>query len=215
VKYVILISSSSRPTKLPPVAMTVHHSCKSQQPLSQRPLTHYQILQVSVNASASAIKDAYHAAARIYHPDKQKQRQPQDSPASALLTSAPQKFLAIQKAWECLRDTERRRLYDQSLALQATKVQRHRLNAALVHPDDCRKVVIHSDSCSPSVDSFSLELVFQCQCGHDVHPSQLPDISDDDECQDLVQCPGCSLVYNVSLLYNDVMDDEDGKEADG
>jgi curved DNA-binding protein CbpA len=194
--------------------MTVH-SCKSQQVLSQRPLTHYQILKVSANASASAIKDAYHAAARRHHPDKQKHRQqPEDSSASALLTSALQHFLAIQKAWECLRDAERRRLYDQSLALQATKVQRHRLNAVLVQPDDCRKVATHSDSCSQSVDSFSAELVFQCQCGHDIHPSQLPDISDDDECVDLVQCPGCSLVYNVSLLYNDVTDDEGGKDED-
>lgn len=63
---------------------------------------YYTILDVSRNATAKQIKDAYRKLARKYHPDVN----PDDK-------SAEQKFKRINEAYEVLSDTEKRKNYDQ------------------------------------------------------------------------------------------------------
>jgi curved DNA-binding protein len=62
---------------------------------------YYDILGVKPEASEADIKAAYRKLARKYHPDKNKE------------ASAEEKFKAINEANEVLRDTEKRRAYDQ------------------------------------------------------------------------------------------------------
>ncbi|KAF8744499.1 Pkinase protein, partial [Rhizoctonia solani] len=61
----------------------------------------YQVLGVKKDATAADIKKAYFALARKYHPDTNKE------------TSAKDKFIDIQSAYEILGDTEKRAAYDQ------------------------------------------------------------------------------------------------------
>merc|ERR1719502_1151226 len=58
----------------------------------------YKELGVSKDASAGEIKKAFHKLSRTHHPDK---------------GGDEEKFKAIQEAFECLKDPERRELYDQ------------------------------------------------------------------------------------------------------
>lgn len=62
---------------------------------------YYKILGVSRNASAAEIQKAYRTLARKYHPDVN----PNDK-------KAKEKFQRIQKAYEVLRDPEKREMYD-------------------------------------------------------------------------------------------------------
>ncbi|XP_019056107.1 PREDICTED: chaperone protein dnaJ GFA2, mitochondrial-like isoform X2 [Nelumbo nucifera] len=62
---------------------------------------YYDILGVSKNASASEIKKAYYALAKKLHPDTNKD----DADAEI-------KFQEVQKAYEVLKDEEKRALYD-------------------------------------------------------------------------------------------------------
>lgn len=63
---------------------------------------YYEILGVSRHCSQSDIKKAYYALAKKHHPDVNK-----DNP------HADKKFQEIQKAYEALKDDEKRSLYDQ------------------------------------------------------------------------------------------------------
>ncbi|XP_073270484.1 chaperone protein dnaJ GFA2, mitochondrial-like [Primulina huaijiensis] len=62
----------------------------------------YDVLHVSNNATASEIKKAYYALAKKLHPDTNK-----DDP------EAEKKFQEVQKAYEVLKDEEKRQQYDQ------------------------------------------------------------------------------------------------------
>ncbi|XP_042517634.1 chaperone protein dnaJ GFA2, mitochondrial-like [Macadamia integrifolia] len=62
---------------------------------------YYDILGVSKNASASDIKKAYYALAKKLHPDTNKD------------ADAESKFQEVQKAYEVLKDEEKRQRYDQ------------------------------------------------------------------------------------------------------
>ncbi|XP_042376084.1 chaperone protein dnaJ GFA2, mitochondrial-like [Zingiber officinale] len=63
---------------------------------------YYDVLGVSKNASASDIKKAYYALAKKLHPDTNKD----DS-------DAERKFQEVQRAYEVLKDEDKRRIYDQ------------------------------------------------------------------------------------------------------
>ncbi|KAH7289852.1 hypothetical protein KP509_30G021400 [Ceratopteris richardii] len=63
---------------------------------------YYEVLGLSRDASSSEIKKAYYALAKIHHPDMNKG----DS-------DAEKRFQEIQKAYEVLKDDEKRALYDQ------------------------------------------------------------------------------------------------------
>ncbi len=62
---------------------------------------YYQILGVARGADAQAIKAAYRKMARKYHPDVSKEPHAED------------RFKDVQEAYEVLRDSEKRRAYDQ------------------------------------------------------------------------------------------------------
>ncbi|XP_038973555.1 chaperone protein dnaJ GFA2, mitochondrial-like [Phoenix dactylifera] len=62
----------------------------------------YEVLGVSKNASASEIKKAYYALAKKLHPDTNKED-----------ADAETKFQEVQRAYEVLKDEEKRSLYDQ------------------------------------------------------------------------------------------------------
>ncbi|EXB93785.1 Chaperone protein dnaJ 1 [Morus notabilis] len=63
---------------------------------------YYDVLGVSRNASASEIKKAYYGLAKKLHPDTNK-----DDP------EAEKKFQEVQKAYEVLKDEDKRRQYDE------------------------------------------------------------------------------------------------------
>ncbi|MEO8746055.1 MAG: DnaJ domain-containing protein, partial [Rhodanobacter sp.] len=62
---------------------------------------YYEILGVKPEATEAEIKAAYRKLARKYHPDRSKE------------SGAEEKFKAVNEANEVLRDTEKRRSYDQ------------------------------------------------------------------------------------------------------
>ncbi|OVA11192.1 Heat shock protein DnaJ [Macleaya cordata] len=71
-------------------------------PVSMSSRDYYDILGVSKNASSSEIKKAYYALAKKLHPDTNKGD-----------ADAEKKFQEVQKAYEVLKDEEKRSLYDQ------------------------------------------------------------------------------------------------------
>lgn len=93
-------------------------------------------------------------------------------------------FLRIQEAWECLGDLEKRSAYDQSLCQQTDAEERRIRNAIVLNVCDCRLE--------------GTEAFFRCQCGFDMAVTSLPSLQDD-----IVACPGCSLVYDTSPLFED------------
>ena len=69
---------------------------------------YYTFLGVRRDASISAIKRAYHTAARRFHPDKN------------LMPGETELFLEVQRAYEVLSDPQRRALYDATLPAEET-----------------------------------------------------------------------------------------------
>ncbi|KAK4278231.1 hypothetical protein QN277_016102 [Acacia crassicarpa] len=72
---------------------------------SRRPLSLYEVLRVSQNASPTEIKSAYRSLAKQYHPDS----------AVCPSESDGTDFIAIHNAYETLSDPSARALYDLSL----------------------------------------------------------------------------------------------------
>merc|ERR550537_1368151 len=60
--------------------------------------SYYKELGVSKDASGGEIKKAYHKLSRTHHPDKR---------------GDEEKFKLIQEAFECLKDPDKRKLYDE------------------------------------------------------------------------------------------------------
>jgi Ca-activated chloride channel family protein len=69
---------------------------------------YYTFLGISRDASISAIKRAYHTAARRFHPDKN------------LMPGETELFLEVQRAYEVLSDPQQRSLYDATLPAEET-----------------------------------------------------------------------------------------------
>ena len=180
--------------------------------------SYYDLLGVSPTATAEELKVAYHRLARQYHPDKQQsQSQSQsttndndNSTSSSLTTSSL--FIEIQKAYECLRSESSRAVYDEGQRLLSVRKRQAHHKALLLDREDCRwervtvdeQEEIDEDSTDNSQEEeaeMEWMLVYTCRCGSevDVTPS---DDNDDEEAEDdpLIDCPNCSLVYNITKL---------------
>lgn len=72
----------------------------------------YEILQVSKQATENEIKKSYRKLAKIYHPDKQENK---DNLSDAEVEKINEKFRILNQAYEILVDAQSRSLYDQSL----------------------------------------------------------------------------------------------------
>ena len=92
---------------------------------------YYKVLGVEKSASLVEIKKAYRKRALMYHPDKNEDK-----------VSAKEKFIKIQEAYEVLKDTDKRKKYDELINQQnnAGKKKYNQKNnyrwESKKHPDD-------------------------------------------------------------------------------
>jgi DnaJ domain len=177
--------------------------------------SHYELLGVTQDAELDLIKRSFRQLALRHHPDKLAQRrQPEGGvPAAAveglaLMSSSYHEenslinFEQIKEAYECLRDIDRRREYDEEY--QSRKGSRHSKHHAMIYPGDCFLQRVN-DSCEPCEEFV---LVYRCQCGYDIDTSTAPTASSVVGNSEgyvannvLIACPGCSLVYDTSKLW--------------
>jgi hypothetical protein len=144
--------------------------------------THYQVLQISPTASNEEIKRAFHTLARTHHPDR-------NTANNNCTNNRSIEFQRIQTAWKELRDN--RAHYDQALWLQHTKRTHQTTSATALAVDDCVEHV-----CEDGV-----VFLYTCRCGTLLDTSLLvANIDDDDDY--LMECSGCSLVYDTSRLWS-------------
>jgi curved DNA-binding protein CbpA len=83
--------------------------------------TVYDLLGIRSDASAEAIKKAFHAAVRLHHPDCR----PGDPDAASL------RFRQVVAAYAILRDAKRRAAYDRRLALERQRIRSERKRAMI------------------------------------------------------------------------------------
>jgi len=135
--------------------------------------THYEVLGVSRTASLEEIKAAHRKQARQTHPDK--------------VAGNEGTFRLLQSAWECLRQEETRKAYDEELSLKDTKLQSKR-QAAM--PLSLAEMEVAQDD-----ESNELVYVHACRCGEEVQvwQDELPSRNE----SIITECPGCSFSYSV------------------
>ena len=84
-------------------------------------LNYYEILGAPLGTASGALRDAYHAASRKFHPDAHRHLDPE-------LRSAVERIAKrITEAYSVLRDPRRRKLYDERLAQGASTGARMQL----------------------------------------------------------------------------------------
>jgi curved DNA-binding protein CbpA len=86
--------------------------------MQRKPVSYYEVLQITPQASDEDVKRAYRRLALHHHPDRHPKNQ----------TLAELKFQLITKAYEALKTHELRAVYDQSLA-PAAPVQNNKPSA--------------------------------------------------------------------------------------
>jgi DnaJ-class molecular chaperone len=80
-------------------------------------LDYYQVLELSPDAPTSAIRNAYHAVSRRFHPDAHR-----DAP-SELQQHVARIAKRVAEAYSVLRDPRRRQVYDRQLAGDRERVR--------------------------------------------------------------------------------------------
>ncbi len=72
-------------------------------------LDYYELLEAPRGTAGSALREAYHAASRRFHPDANRRLDPE------LRTAVERIARRVTEAYSVLRDPRRRRLYDEAL----------------------------------------------------------------------------------------------------
>lgn len=80
-------------------------------------LDYYQVLEISRDAPSSAIRAAYHAASRRFHPDAHRDAPPEVQQHVARIAKR------IAEAYSVLRDPRRRQVYDRQIAGDQSRVR--------------------------------------------------------------------------------------------
>jgi diphthamide biosynthesis protein 4 len=163
-------------------------------------LSHYDILQVPSTASWEDIKASYQKLARQLHPDKrEKKKQNNDNNNNNATNQEDQneghdnidndndEFLALQKAWECLRDDALRKDYDLELATTSHKTMQSKSLATSLE-DDWELI--------EEEDTGDLFYVFTCRCGEEIWLSEQQQ-QQHSSTKQVVPCTGCSNVYHI------------------
>jgi curved DNA-binding protein CbpA len=191
----------------------------------------YQVLNIPRTAAAEEIKQAYHRAARRHHPDKKHQpvtiatppaegaaqggdergvADPQHATSETTQDDHQQpphqqqqpqsswEFRRIQEAWECLGDSAKRLDYDRRLRQEQDAIERRMRNAIVLTSTDCRWEQQAAAAGDDDEDVHHEHHAFyQCRCGYDLALTMLPVLQDD-----LIACPGCSLIYDTAPLFD-------------
>jgi curved DNA-binding protein CbpA len=137
------------------------------------PLTHYQVLEVSPDASIEEIKEAFRRIVLKCHPDKNP-------------NASKENFRRIQQAWECLRDS--RQPYDEELRRKAT----------LERCKESSVMIISASETEEAVDDETGGVihVYSCRCGDEVL-FWSEDLVKGQESSTIRECPGCSFSYSI------------------
>lgn len=154
---------------------------------------HYEVLGVSESANAERVKEAFRSLILRHHPDKKANHNTRNDDAAAAAADVHYVDL-INKAYGVLRDPAKRKLYDEQLRLDRQR-RRGRLESALV--------VVKSDCVMEELQDGRSVLVYPCRCGAFLDTSPLEDEDEDGlngEDENILECPGCSLVYDLREL---------------
>jgi DnaJ domain len=138
-----------------------------------------------------------------------------------------ERFRQVQDAYRCLHDPSRRPEYDEALRLQENRRKTRRRNAIALEMSDCRWVESTPDNSHQGIqfsdhkninnhqqesadakhrtalnadDDGSAVLVYTCRCGEQLYPLEEVELGEFVADDGLLDCPGCSAVYNVSSL---------------
>lgn len=144
---------------------------------------YYETLGCHCNAPHEELKQAYQKLALEYHPDKLCQ-QHADAAAGSNVQDSTQKFIAIDRAWKVLGDTDMRREYDARWTLRC---------AAQKWP-----IQDEVDFTDFEWDDEEQMYFYSCRCGGDYVLSKI----DAGFGVDYVCCESCSLCICV-LKYTE------------
>lgn len=144
--------------------------------------THYDVLGVHESADGLEIKEAFRSLVLLHHPDKK--------------TDSDADFInQLQNSYGVLRDPTQRKEYDEQLRLGRQRKQSRYESAIVLEQSDC---VLEKDD-----DGGDSVLVYPCRCGVFIDTSPFGDNDQkeaDDEVEGLLECPGCSLAYDIRKL---------------
>ncbi|KYR01498.1 DNAJ heat shock N-terminal domain-containing protein [Tieghemostelium lacteum] len=136
---------------------------------------YYEILQVSPESTLNDIKKSFNSLVLLYHPDKQQQQQ---HSSIELVESIKNRYLDLQSAYECLRDINKRSIYDSQL------LELSRQKYSITDEIDLDDMEYNEDT---------LEYYYNCRCG-DKFVIREDQLSND---IDVACCGGCSLAIKV------------------
>jgi DnaJ domain len=153
--------------------------------------SHYDVLNVPFTAPLATIKEAYRILVKKYHPDKVQDVSTGtiDIDVAATTKREEHPFLRIQAAWECLRDTDQRRQYDELLTRQQLLhtqqqelIRQKHQNAILINIDVCQACRSNSIDDVPvpesptdlvgTVEEQVVDWFYRCRCGYELYVAQ-------------------------------------------
>ena len=150
--------------------------------------THYEVLNVSPDSTLSEIKAGHRSLALRYHPDKSRGEENEND--------ADVKFIAIQKAWECLRDEKSRRLYDDELIRRRYQREHKHISIVLIDELDAEECDLEVEDENTVKTIPTIVYTYPCQCGTVLELFQHELVSEKRESISW-QCHGCSVEVQI------------------